>query len=105
MGDYCKPGDLPAGFLTTEEENIVNEGLDKAEMDPDEGFLPGPGNLLDVAICRFQEVSSKVEPYRMLLDTLPGKAKDPIYSKRSQILRFPRTALDEAGHLPESERS
>ncbi|KAK3175118.1 hypothetical protein OEA41_002364 [Lepraria neglecta] len=83
LGDYCEPGDLPAGFLTTEEENIVNEGLDEAEMDPDEGFLPRPGNLLDVARCRFQEVSSEVEPYRMLLDT----------------------ALDEAGHLPESERS
>ena len=105
LGDESEPGDLPAGFLTTEEENIVNEGLDEAEVDPDEGFLPGPGNLLDMARCRFQEVSSEVDPYRMLLRTVPGEAEDPIYSKRSQTRWFPRTALDEAGHLPKSERS
>jgi hypothetical protein len=105
LGDECEPGDLPAGLLTTEEENIVNKGLDEAEVDPDEGFFPGPGNLLDMARCRFRETSSEIEHYRMLLRPVPGEAEHSIYSKRSQIWQFPCTALDEAGHLPESERS
>ena len=105
VGDECERRDLPAGLLTTEEENIVNEGLNEAEADPDEGFLPGPGNLLDMARCRFREVDSKVEPYRMLFRPVPGEAEDPVYSKRSQTRQSSRTVLNEAGHLPESERS
>ncbi len=105
LGDECEPGDWPAGLLTTEEENIVNEGLDEAEVDPDEGFLQGPGNLLGMPRCRFREINSEVEPYRMLLRPVPGEAEHPIYSKRPQTWRSPRTALDEAGHLPKSEHS
>lgn len=39
LGDECEPGNWPAGLLTTEEENIVNEGLDEAKVDPNKGFL------------------------------------------------------------------
>lgn len=39
LGDECEPGDWPTGFLTTGEENIVDEGLDEAEVDPDDGFF------------------------------------------------------------------
>jgi len=105
LGDECKPGDWPAGLLTAKEESVVNEGLDEAEVDPDEGFLQGPGNLLGMVRCRFRQIYSEVEPYRMLLRPVPGEAEHPICSKRPQPWRSRRTALDEAGHLPKSEYS
>jgi len=105
LGDECGPGDWPAGLLTAEEENVVNGGLDEAEVDPDEGFSQGPGNLLNMVMCRFREIHSKIEPYRILLRPVSGEAERPIYSKHSQTWRRPRTALDEARHLPKSEHS
>ncbi len=105
LGDECKSGDWPAGLLTAEEENVVNKGLDEAEVDPDEGFIQDPGNLLTMVMCRFREISSKVEPFQILFDPVPGQAEDLVYSKRFGPREFPRTALDEARHLPKSERS
>ncbi|KAL2050082.1 hypothetical protein ABVK25_009692 [Lepraria finkii] len=96
LGDECKSGDWPVGLLTAEEENVVNKGLDEAEVDPDEGFFQDPGNLLTLVMCRFREINSKVEPFQILSDPVPGQAED---------LESPRTALDEARHLPKSELS
>jgi len=53
-------------------------------MNPDEGLLQGLGNLLDMARCRFREINSEVEPYRMLLRPVPDEAEYSIYSNRSQ---------------------
>ena len=105
LGDECEANDLPAGFLTTEEENIVNEGLDDSEIDPDDGIYQRPGNLLNIAKGRFQEVNSEVKPYEILRRPLPGEPKHGFYSKHSQSWRRPRTMLDEARHLRESERT
>lgn len=105
LGDECEPNDLPAGFLTTEEENIVNEGLDDSEIDPDNGIYPRPGNLLNIAMGRFREVNSEVEPYEILRRPLPGEPDRTFYSKHSQSWRSPRTALEEARHLPKTLRT
>ena len=105
LGDECNPGDWPAGLLTAKEENVVNGGLDEAEVDPDEGFFPGSGDLLSMVMCRFREINSKVMPFQILLDPVPGQAEDLVYSKRFGTWESPRTALDEARHLPKSERS
>ena len=74
---------MPTGFLTKEEENIVNKGLDDSEIDLDEGFYLRLGNLLNIAIYRFREVSSKVKPYKILRRPLPSKPKYGTYLKRS----------------------
>lgn len=63
LGDECEFGDWLAGLLTTEEENIVNEDLDEVEVNLDEGFLQGSGNLLGMPRCRFREINFEVEPY------------------------------------------
>ena len=105
FGDECDFENLPAGFLTREEENIVNEGLADSEIDPEEGPFEKPGNLLDIALCRFQEVHSKVEPFEILNYPLPGEPESPIYEKSSQNWRSPRNSLQEAKHLPEPELS
>ena len=104
LGDECEPNDLPAGFLTTEEESIVDEGLDDSEIDTANGIHPRPGYLLGIAKGRFQEVTSEVEPYEILRDPLPGEPNHGFYSKHSQSWRRPRTALKEARHLPKSLR-
>ncbi len=83
LGDECGPGDWPAGLLTAEEENVVNGGLDEAKVDPDEGFSQGLGNLLNMVMCRFREIHSKIEPYRILLRPMLGEAERPVYSKHS----------------------
>lgn len=100
LGEECKPGDLPAGLLTAEEENIVNKGLDDAEIYPDGLFSPGPGNLRDIARCRFREIDTEIKPYRMLYQPVPGEVDEPNFSNG---FRPPRTALDEARHLPKAE--
>ena len=105
LGDECKPYDLPTRFLTREEKSIVDEGLDDSEIDPGDGLYPRPGNLLNIAMCRFREVSTEVKPYQILYDLLPGEPKHWIYSNRSQSWREPRTMLDEARHLPEADRT
>jgi len=83
----------------------VNEGLNESEIDPDDGLYPRPGNLLNIAMGRFQEVTSEVEPYEILRRPLPGEPNHGFYSKRSQSWRSPRTALDEARHLPKSKHT
>ena len=102
LGDEGEPNDLPAGFLMTEEKNIVNEGLDDSEIDPDDGIYPRPGDLLNIAMSQFREVNSEVEPYGILRRPLPGEPDHRLYSKHSQLWRSPRTALEEARHLPET---
>ena len=101
LGDEYESNDLPAGFLTTEEENIIKEGLYDSETDPDEGIGPGPGDLLNLAMGRFQEIVA-VEPYEILRRPLPGYPDHAFYSVHSRSWQYPRTALDEARHLPKS---
>ncbi|KAL9613421.1 MAG: hypothetical protein Q9167_002019 [Letrouitia subvulpina] len=102
LGDNCEPNDMPAGFLTTEEKNIIDEGLDDSKIDPDDYIYQRPGDLLNMAMVRFQEVHSNVKPYKILNRPLPGEPEDGFYLEHSQLWRFPRTALDEARRLPKS---
>lgn len=102
LGDEYEPNDLPAGFLTTEEENIVKEGLDDHETYPDEGIDRGSGDLLNLARGRFEEVNGEVKPCEELHRPLPGEAEYVFYSKYSEPWESPLTALEEAEQLPNS---
>lgn len=105
LGDPCDPGNWPAGFLTAEEEDVVNRGLDEAELDPDpdEGFLQYPGKLLNMARRRFRVIhGGEVNPFQMLRRPVPGQVERSIDSKHWEDRR---TAYDEAKHLPRLERS
>ncbi|KAI9801752.1 MAG: hypothetical protein M1825_003124 [Sarcosagium campestre] len=105
LGDDCEPSDLPAGLLTTEEEDAVNEGLDSDEENSDGDSFSGKGNLLDIARCRFRKPKFLEEHYRMFYRPVPGEDEDLLFSGRSQTWRLPRTLLSEARHLPKSELS
>jgi len=101
-GDYCERGDLPAGFLTAREENWINEGLDEDEVDPDEDFIPGSANLLEMAMCRFREVATKVDPFRLLFRHWLKEAQGLPEPERSQAstLAVGRNMVD---YYPETE--
>ncbi|KAL8746758.1 MAG: hypothetical protein Q9190_001276 [Brigantiaea leucoxantha] len=102
LGDACDPYDLPKGFLTREEEDIVDRGLDDPQADQ-VGFLK-PGNLLNIAMGRFREERLKFAPFNILCRPLPGEPEDGSHSKNFHPLRSPRTVYGETGHLPKSER-
>lgn len=84
---------------------MVNGGLDEVEVDLDENFSQGSGNLLNIVMCRFREIHSKIESYRILLRPMFGEAERPVYSKHSWTWRHPRIALDKTKHLPKLEHS
>ena len=86
LGEYCDRGDVPSGFLRREEEDVLHKGLAEDEVDPDElTFIPGPASLLDVALCRLQEIKPEVEPLKKLLPIVVYEGRDLFNSECSRV--------------------
>lgn len=103
LGDNCEPNDFPAGFLTTEEEDMVNTGLYVSEIDSDDGIDPKPGNLLDIVIARFQELKREWRPHHILLDPLSKEPDHDDCLQHYQPSPDSYSALGESRHhLPRS---
>ena len=85
VGNTCFPGDWPAGLLTAEEEELVNEGLTGCAWEFDSGEV-------DLIGRRFREVrQSEVKSYQKLLGPVLNKAEHLPHSEYIQVLSF---ALD-----------
>ena len=97
LSETCKAHDLPAGFLTREEETEFGFGLQDddfqswAELDRFKHFYgSGPAKLAKAVRDHFRLVKRRIAPQRMLLEQVPGSMRT--------------TALDEARCLPKADR-